>query len=176
MLGKEISTVYGTLVHRNLPSYCILSQVNPIRILTCTYFLYIYRWFFQMIFCLNFFRLNFCMNSLPQVINFAFIIYIYKSETGWLCVRLCVLLGDGSGGVSFLVSSRSVSYWQRGRFLFGQFYVCFLLVTTTMGWHFLWGPFRGGIFFGVRWYIWLICLITAFGSHIFRHLGRKQKL
>jgi hypothetical protein len=39
--------------------------------------------------------------------------YIYKSETGWLCVRLCVLLGDGSGGVFFLVSSRSVSYWSR---------------------------------------------------------------
>jgi hypothetical protein len=45
-----------------------------------------------------------------------------------------VLLGDSglllcSGGVFFLVSSRSVS----------------LLVTTTMGWYFLWGPFRGYI-------------------------------
>jgi hypothetical protein len=45
-----------------------------------------------------------------------------------------VLLGDGSGGVFFLVSSRSVC----------------LLVSTTMAWYFLWGPFRGGIFFGVR--------------------------
>jgi hypothetical protein len=55
-------------------------------------------------------------------------IYIYKSETGWLDVFVCVLLGDGglllcSGGVFFLVSSK---------------------------WYFLWGPFRGGIFFGVR--------------------------
>jgi hypothetical protein len=39
------------------------------------------------------------------------------------------LLGDGSGGVFFLVSSRSIC----------------LLVTTTMGWYFLWGPFRGYI-------------------------------
>jgi hypothetical protein len=44
-----------------------------------------------------------------------------NSETGWLTFGVCVLLGDGSGGVYFLVSSRSVSYWQRGRFLFGQF-------------------------------------------------------
>jgi hypothetical protein len=51
-----------------------------------------------------------------------------------VCVCVCVLLGDGSGGVSFLVSSRSIC----------------LLVTTTMGWYFLWGPFRGGIFFVVR--------------------------
>jgi hypothetical protein len=42
---------------------------------------------------------------------------------------VCVLLGDGSGGVFFLVSSRSIC----------------LLVTTTMGWCFLWGPFRGYI-------------------------------
>jgi hypothetical protein len=52
-------------------------------------------------------------------------IYIYKSETGWLALYLsafvCVLLGDGSGVVFFLVSSRPISYWQRGRFLFGQF-------------------------------------------------------
>jgi hypothetical protein len=52
-----------------------------------------------------------------------FIIYIYKSETSWLGVFVCVLLGDGgllpcSGGVFFLVSSR---------------------------WYFLWGPFRGYI-------------------------------
>jgi hypothetical protein len=40
------------------------------------------------------------------------LIYIYISETGWLCTFfVCVLLGDGSGGVFFLVSSRSVSYW-----------------------------------------------------------------
>jgi hypothetical protein len=37
---------------------------------------------------------------------------------------VCVLLGDGSGGVFFLVSSRSVSYWSRKQW--------------------------GGIFFGVR--------------------------
>jgi hypothetical protein len=40
---------------------------------------------------------------------------------GWLTFGVCVLLGDGSGGVFFLVSSMSVSYWQRGHFLFGQF-------------------------------------------------------
>jgi hypothetical protein len=43
------------------------------------------------------------------------VFYIHKSETGWLTLYLsafvCVLLGDGSGGVFFLVSSRSVSYW-----------------------------------------------------------------
>jgi hypothetical protein len=45
---------------------------------------------------------------------------------------VCVLLGDGSGGVFFLISSRSIC-----------------LLVTTMGWYLLWGPFRG-IFFGVR--------------------------
>jgi hypothetical protein len=65
-----------------------------------------------------------------------------------------VLLGNGSGGVSFLVSSRSVS----------------LLVTTTMGWYFLSGPFRGGIFFGVRsegiFLCLLACLIAVFQKRI----------
>jgi hypothetical protein len=39
------------------------------------------------------------------------VVYIYKSEMGWLTFGVCMLLGDGSGGVLFLVSSRSVSYW-----------------------------------------------------------------
>jgi hypothetical protein len=60
-----------------------------------------------------------------------------------------------SGGIFFLVSSRSVSYWQRGRVLFGQFFVCFLLVTTTMGWYFLWGPFRGYISLLACWWYFL---------------------
>jgi hypothetical protein len=38
------------------------------------------------------------------------LIYIYKSETGWLAFFVCVLLGDGG----LLLSSG-------GRFLFGQF-------------------------------------------------------
>jgi hypothetical protein len=56
-----------------------------------------------------------------------------------------VLLGDGRGGVIFLVSSRSICS----------------LVTTTMGWYFLWGPFRGGIFFGVRSEGIFLCLLLG---------------
>jgi hypothetical protein len=45
------------------------------------------------------------------------VIYIYKSETGWLGVFVCVLLGDGglllcSGGVFYGVRSGAVA-WQR---------------------------------------------------------------
>jgi hypothetical protein len=71
------------------------------------------------------------------------IILYNKSETGWLGVFVCVLLGDGglllcSGGVSFLVSSR----------------------------YFLWGPFRGGIFFGVRSEGIFACLLAVFQKRI----------
>jgi hypothetical protein len=38
------------------------------------------------------------------------------------------------------------SFWS----VLGLFLGNDLLVTTTMGWYFLWGPFRGGISFGVR--------------------------
>jgi hypothetical protein len=61
---------------------------------------------------------------------------------GWLTFGVCVLLDDGSGGVFFLVSSRSIC----------------LLVPR---WYFLWGPFRGGIFFGVRFEGIFLCLLPC---------------
>jgi hypothetical protein len=51
-----------------------------------------------------------------------------------------VLLGDGSGGVFFLVSSRSVSYWSRQQW--------------------------GGIFFGVLSEGIFLCLIAVFQKRI----------
>jgi hypothetical protein len=66
-------------------------------------------------------------------------IYIKAKRAGWLTLYLCVHVARRRWAVAM----------QRGRFLFGQFYVCFL-VTTTMGCYFLWGSFRGNIFFGVR--------------------------
>jgi hypothetical protein len=66
-------------------------------------------------------------------------IYIKAKWAGWLTFYLCVPVARRRWAVAM----------QRGRFLFGQFSVCFL-VTTTMGWYFLSGPFRGGISFGVR--------------------------
>jgi hypothetical protein len=70
----------------------------------------------------------------PNFLN----LYIYKSKTGWLGVFVCVLLGDGglllcSGAIFFLVSSR----------------------------YFLWGLFRGGIFFGVRSKGIFLCLLLG---------------
>jgi hypothetical protein len=38
-------------------------------------------------------------------------IYIKAKPADFVCIFVCVLLGDGSGGVFFLVSFRSVSYW-----------------------------------------------------------------
>jgi hypothetical protein len=36
-----------------------------------------------------------------------------------------------------------------------------------MGWYFLWGPFRGGIFFGVRPRVYFFaCLLTVFQKRI----------
>jgi hypothetical protein len=76
---------------------------------------------------------------------------------------VCVLLGDGRGGVFFLVSSRSVSYWSRrqwGGIFFG---------VRSEG-IFLWGPFRGyisllacldGIFFGVHSEGIFLCLLLG---------------
>jgi hypothetical protein len=69
-------------------------------------------------------------------------LYIYKSESGWLGFFVCVLLGDGglllcSGGVFFGVRSGGNDIFdiymtvamQRGRFLWGPFWVHYL---TTM--------------------------------------------
>jgi hypothetical protein len=95
-------------------------------------------------------------------------IYIYKSETGWLGVFVCVLLGDGgllpcNGGVFFLVSSRWYFLW--GPFRGGIFFWVRSEVVFSLGsvprWYFLWGPFRGGIFFGVRSKGIFLCLLVC---------------
>jgi hypothetical protein len=66
-------------------------------------------------------------------------IRVYKSETGWLTLYLsafvCVLLGDGSGGVFFFGNDNNGVVFSLG---------------SVPRWYFLRGPFRGCIFFGVR--------------------------
>jgi hypothetical protein len=56
-------------------------------------------------------RIFACINWRATERIFMKSIYIKAKPADFVCVFVCVLLGDGSGGVFFLVSSMSVSYW-----------------------------------------------------------------
>jgi hypothetical protein len=53
------------------------------------------------------------------------------------------------------------SCYAAGVFSFWPVLGLFLLVTTIIGWYFLWGPFRGGIFFGLRSEGIFLCLLAC---------------